>query len=48
MVKLRINDRGPFAYGRVLDVSAGAADVLGMKQDGASNVLIEEFASDQT
>jgi rare lipoprotein A len=48
MVKLRINDRGPFAYGRVLDVSAAAADVLGMKQDGASNVLIEEFASDQT
>ena len=48
MVKLRINDRGPFAYGRVLDVSAGAADVLDMKQDGASNVLIEEFASDQT
>ena len=47
-VKLRINDRGPFAYGRVLDVSAAAADVLGMKQDGASNVLIEEFASDQT
>jgi hypothetical protein len=47
-VKVRINDRGPFAYGRVLDVSAAAADVLGLKQDGASTVIIEEFASDQT
>jgi rare lipoprotein A len=48
MVKVRVNDRGPFTRGRVLDVSAAAAEVLGMTQDGESSVRIEEFASDQT
>ena len=48
MVVVRINDRGPFTRGRVLDVSALAAEQLGMKQDGEATVLIEEFASDQT
>jgi rare lipoprotein A len=48
MVKVRVNDRGPFTRGRILDVSAAAAEVLDMTQDGESNVRIEEFASDQT
>jgi rare lipoprotein A len=48
MVLVRVNDRGPFSHGRVLDVSALAAEQLGMKQDGEATVLIEEFASDQT
>ena len=48
MVMVRINDRGPFTHGRVLDISAAAAEVLGMKQDGEATVLIEEFVSDQT
>jgi len=47
-VKLRINDRGPFAYGRVLDVSAAAAETLGMVQYGEATVLIEEYPSDQS
>lgn len=47
MVMVRINDRGPFTHGRVLDISAAAAEVLGMKQDGEATVLIEEFVSDQ-
>jgi len=48
MVVVRVNDRGPFTHGRVLDLSAVAAEELGMKQDGEAVVLIEEFASDQT
>jgi rare lipoprotein A len=48
MVIVRVNDRGPFSHGRILDLSALAAEQLGMKQDGEATVLIEEFASDQT
>ena len=48
MVVVRVNDRGPFSHGRVLDLSAVAAEELGMKQDGEAVVLIVEFASDQT
>jgi rare lipoprotein A len=47
-VKVRINDRGPFIRGRVLDVSAAAAETLGITQDGAATVLIEEYVSDQS
>lgn len=35
-VDVRVNDRGPFVNGRVLDLSAGAARVLGM--DGLAHV----------
>ena len=44
---VRINDRGPFKPGRIIDLSAAAAHVLGMKQDGLAWVRIETFASDQ-
>ncbi len=30
-VFVRINDRGPFVHGRIIDLSKGAADRLGMK-----------------
>ncbi len=29
-ITVRINDRGPFAHGRIIDLSAGAARTLGM------------------
>jgi rare lipoprotein A len=29
-VKVRINDRGPFVHGRIIDLSRGAADRIGM------------------
>jgi rare lipoprotein A len=48
MVVVRVNDRGPFSHGRVLDLATLAAEELGMKQDGEATVLIEVFASDQT
>lgn len=38
---VRINDRGPFVAGRVIDVSEGAADVLGMRQSGLAPVRVE-------
>lgn len=38
---LRIVDRGPYVGGRILDVSAAAADVLRMKGSGTAPVSIE-------
>ncbi len=35
-----INDRGPFVRGRIIDVSAGAADVLGMRHSGVARVQV--------
>lgn len=40
-VRVEINDRGPYVRGRILDVSAAAAERLGMKDDGTSTVRIE-------
>lgn len=40
-VVVRINDRGPFIRGRIIDVSAGAARSLGMINRGVANVRIE-------
>jgi rare lipoprotein A len=36
-----IVDRGPYAYGRIIDVSTVAADVLGMRQAGVAHVRLE-------
>lgn len=40
-VVVRINDRGPFSPGRVIDLSAGAANVLGIMQSGVAPVRLE-------
>ena len=40
-VEVRINDRGPFKKGRVIDLSRAAARALGMVQSGVSPVQIE-------
>ena len=40
-VEVRINDRGPFKKGRVIDVSRAAARALGMVQSGVSPVQME-------
>lgn len=39
-VMLKINDRGPFVEGRILDVSEYAAEVLGFKEQGLTTVGI--------
>ena len=40
-VDVRINDRGPWKGGRILDVTSAAADVLQMKRAGVVPVKIE-------
>ena len=39
-VVVRINDRGPYAGGRVIDVTRGAAVQLGMIQSGVARVKV--------
>lgn len=40
-VVVRVNDRGPFKKGRIIDVSAAAADMLDFKQAGTARVKVE-------
>lgn len=40
-VVLRINDRGPFVRGRIIDVSRAAAERLGMLRSGVVPVRVE-------
>jgi rare lipoprotein A len=40
-VVVRINDRGPFGRGRVIDLSRSAADQLGIRRDGVARVRLE-------
>lgn len=40
-VIVRVNDRGPFSHGRIIDVSSKAAEMLAMKRDGVAAVRVE-------
>jgi len=40
-IVVRINDRGPFGRGRIIDLSRSAADQLGMRRDGVARVRLE-------
>src|SRR5271157_551720 len=40
-VIVRVNDRGPYHGGRVMDVSSRAADVLGFKGAGTAKIKVE-------
>lgn len=44
-VVLTVNDRGPFTGGRVIDVSAHAADALGFRSAGVATVRVEPFSA---
>ncbi|MES2978623.1 MAG: septal ring lytic transglycosylase RlpA family protein [Pseudomonadota bacterium] len=39
-VEVRINDRGPFVQGRIIDLSHAAAQALGIAKDGVEDVLL--------
>ena len=39
-IVVRINDRGPFVDGRIIDLSRGAADALGILQQGVGEVRV--------
>lgn len=40
---LRVNDRGPFVDGRIIDLSAGAARKLGFYSKGTAKVRVETY-----
>jgi rare lipoprotein A len=40
-VVVTINDRGPFIRGRIIDLSSGAAGVIGMRSSGVAPVSME-------
>ena len=40
-VIVRVNDRGPYSGGRVMDVSSRTADVLGFKGEGSARIKVE-------
>jgi rare lipoprotein A len=40
-IRCRVNDRGPFIRGRIIDLSVTAARALGMMRSGIVRVLVE-------
>ncbi len=45
-VIMRVNDRGPFSRGRILDVSEKGAELLGFKNIGTAKVKVEVLESE--
>jgi rare lipoprotein A len=46
-IEVKVNDRGPYIPGRVLDLSTQAAKLLGMEKEGLALVRIEILPSQQ-
>jgi len=44
-VTVRVNDRGPFIRGRIIDVSTSAARALGMMAAGVVKVTVQEVGA---
>jgi len=45
-VIVKINDRGPYTRGRILDLSPRAADALDMKRAGVAEVVVEPLVDE--
>lgn len=45
-VVLRVNDRGPYSKGRIIDVSSRAADLLAFKGKGTAKVRVETLPTE--
>ena len=45
-VVLRVNDRGPYSKGRIIDVSSRAADLLAFKGKGTAKVRVETLPAE--
>jgi rare lipoprotein A len=43
-VEVRINDRGPFVDGRIIDLSRGAAQVIGLVRPGVARVRVKTLS----
>jgi rare lipoprotein A len=39
-IVVRVNDRGPFVEGRIIDLSRGAAEAIGLRQAGVGEVRV--------
>lgn len=46
-ILLRVNDRGPFARGRIIDLSRGAAQLLGVRVQGHTAVRVRRVDPDE-
>lgn len=46
-ILVRVNDRGPFARGRIIDLSRGAAEALGMRAAGHGAVRVRRVEPDE-
>ena len=44
---LRINDRGPFVKGRIIDLSKAAAQEIGMLQSGVAKVTVKAISEEK-
>lgn len=44
---VRINDRGPYAGGRIIDLSEAAADVLDMRRQGLAPVRVDVVGNEK-
>jgi rare lipoprotein A len=42
---VRINDRGPYAKGRIIDLSKGAAEDIGLLSSGVARVTVEVLSN---
>ncbi|HMA14572.1 MAG TPA: septal ring lytic transglycosylase RlpA family protein [Kiloniellaceae bacterium] len=40
-IRLRVNDRGPYAHGRIIDLSKRAAELLGFDRQGTAKVRVQ-------
>jgi len=40
-MEVRVNDRGPYAHGRIIDLSKRAAELLGFKKQGTARVRVK-------
>ena len=45
-LNLRVNDRGPFAHGRIIDLSRRAAQLLGFERQGTARVRVRILAEE--
>lgn len=45
-LKVRINDRGPYAHGRIIDMSRRAAQLLGFEREGTAKVRVAILAQE--
>src|SRR3546814_4937696 len=45
-INVRVNDRGPFAHSRIIDMSRRAAQLLGFERQGTAPVRVEVLAAE--